>query len=45
MRRLPRYSWIDLGVFALAIVMLIPLLVHLVQIVIDFVRENPTLGF
>lgn len=32
-----RYAWIDVPFFILAIVLLIPLIVHLVEIVADFV--------
>lgn len=35
-----RYAWTDLLFFAVAVVLLIPLVVHLVEIVIDFVAAN-----
>lgn len=31
-----RYAWTDIPIYALAIVLLIPLLIHLIEIVIDY---------
>jgi hypothetical protein len=35
-----RYAWVDLPFFILGVVLLIPLIVHLVQIVIDFITST-----
>ena len=35
-----RYAWIDLPFILLALILLIPLLVHLVEIVIDFLAST-----
>lgn len=35
-----RYAWTDVPLFILGIVLLIPLVVHLAQIVIDFIAST-----
>ena len=35
-----RYAWTDLPFFILALVLLIPLFVHLAEIVIDFIAST-----
>ena len=35
-----RYAWTDLPLFILALVLLIPLIFHLIEIVIDFIAST-----
>jgi hypothetical protein len=35
-----RYAWTDLPLFVLALLLLIPLLFHLVEIVVDFIVSS-----